>query len=135
MNGPVRMYRTKPIIRHDSPVELPKCMYRMRSVHVVATPPPPKPDITEQVKQFLKVSLFSFLLSSYSLNDAFNLPVLTIVSARKRCPMAPPLVINFRGRLSKRQRGSLTWPLFLCQPGHHHMFFHGMLFDRMDWKI
>lgn len=68
MNGPMQMYRTKQIIRHDVPVELPKCMYKMRSVQssgsggsVVAGQQQvaPKLDITEQVKQFLKVSLFS----------------------------------------------------------------------------
>lgn len=65
MNGPVQMYRTKQIISHDMPVELPKCMYQMRSIHSSAErgadqqERPPKVDITEQVKQFLKVSLFS----------------------------------------------------------------------------
>lgn len=70
MNGPVQMYRTKQIIKHDVPVELPKCMYKMRSVHssanggvVIADQQQqvaPKLDIiSEQVKQFLKVSLFS----------------------------------------------------------------------------
>ncbi|XP_074033789.1 aaRS-interacting multifunctional protein 2 isoform X2 [Leptinotarsa decemlineata] len=33
MNGPIKMYRTTQIIKHDLPVELPKCMYALKNIH------------------------------------------------------------------------------------------------------
>lgn len=70
MNGPMKMYRSKQIVRHDFRVELPKCMYIMKNIHsgrngVVdgssghVAAPKEKLDIFDQVKQFLKV-LFIF---------------------------------------------------------------------------
>ncbi|KAJ8968860.1 hypothetical protein NQ317_016783 [Molorchus minor] len=33
MNGPIRMYRTRQIVRHDIAVELPQCMYTLKNIH------------------------------------------------------------------------------------------------------
>ncbi|KAF7271635.1 aaRS-interacting multifunctional protein 2 isoform X2 [Rhynchophorus ferrugineus] len=33
MNGPTKMYHMKPVIVHDFTVELPKCMYRIKTIH------------------------------------------------------------------------------------------------------
>nr|CAH7737124.1 unnamed protein product [Callosobruchus chinensis] len=65
MNGPIKMYQTKQIVQHDFPVELPKCMYRMKNIHARrngmvdgpndhVTSSEVKLEIFEQVKQFLK---------------------------------------------------------------------------------
>ncbi|KAK9686199.1 AIMP2 lysyl-tRNA synthetase binding domain [Popillia japonica] len=35
MNGPLKMYLMKPVVRHDLPVELPNCMYTMKNIHTV----------------------------------------------------------------------------------------------------
>ncbi|GJQ71668.1 hypothetical protein Trydic_g11364 [Trypoxylus dichotomus] len=35
MDGPLKMYLTKPAVRHDLPVELPNCMYKMKNIHTV----------------------------------------------------------------------------------------------------
>ncbi|KAI4461155.1 aminoacyl trna synthase complex-interacting multifunctional protein [Holotrichia oblita] len=35
MNGPLKMYLMKPVVRHDLPVELPSCMYTMKNIHTV----------------------------------------------------------------------------------------------------
>lgn len=61
MNGPATMYRTAQVIRHDLPVELPDCMYKVRNVHGqsrvadLADRSHVGADITEQVKRFLQV--------------------------------------------------------------------------------
>ncbi|XP_018571406.1 probable aminoacyl tRNA synthase complex-interacting multifunctional protein 2 isoform X1 [Anoplophora glabripennis] len=64
MNGPIKMYQTRRFVRHDIPVELPKCMYTLKNIHsrngmvdgavdhVLAKNK--KLDIFDQVKQFLK---------------------------------------------------------------------------------
>ncbi|CAH0555322.1 unnamed protein product [Brassicogethes aeneus] len=64
MNGPIKMYQTKPIVRHDVPVQLPTCMYKIKNIygprngevdpadHVSTANK--KLDISEQVKKFLK---------------------------------------------------------------------------------
>nr|XP_023027353.1 probable aminoacyl tRNA synthase complex-interacting multifunctional protein 2 [Leptinotarsa decemlineata] len=73
MNGPIKMYRTKQIIKHDLPVELPKCMYALKNIHSNsksdcgsnkdhAKASNKKLDIFDQVKQFLKV-LFVFVIT------------------------------------------------------------------------
>lgn len=57
------MYSTKQIIRHDMPIEVSNCMYKMKNllsagsctVHVSSAEN--KCDILEQVNKFLKVSL------------------------------------------------------------------------------
>lgn len=64
MNGPTKMYRTRQIIRHDLPVSLPNCMYKLKNIHATSDPIGPldnhvspfkkSVDISEQVKQFLK---------------------------------------------------------------------------------
>lgn len=33
MNGPMKMYRMKPVFKHDFTVELPNCMYKMNNIH------------------------------------------------------------------------------------------------------
>ncbi|KAJ8959962.1 hypothetical protein NQ318_009395 [Aromia moschata] len=33
MNGPIKMYQTRQIVRYDIPVELPKCMYTLKNIH------------------------------------------------------------------------------------------------------
>ncbi|RZC39907.1 aminoacyl tRNA synthase complex-interacting multifunctional protein 2 [Asbolus verrucosus] len=33
MNGPLKMYRTKQVVRHDFKVELPDCMYKLKNIH------------------------------------------------------------------------------------------------------
>lgn len=66
MNGPLKIYQTKAIIRHDLPVELPGCMYKMKNIlsdqksqpsggHVSASPNK-NLDLSEQVNKILKVS-------------------------------------------------------------------------------
>lgn len=71
MNGPVQMYRAKPIVRRDIAVKLPDCMYKVKSIHASRNnkaaeqsdhvSPKTISDISQQVKQFLKVLLFSKL--------------------------------------------------------------------------
>lgn len=72
MNGPVKLYLTKQIVRHDVPVDLPTCMYKIKNIHglwngtVIKTSdhvftPNKDLDISDQVKQFLKVFIFSFM--------------------------------------------------------------------------
>lgn len=79
-NGPLTMYLTKQIVEHDFSVQLPKCMYKMKNIHddttrrkignVIKTPnhvsnEERSLDISEQVKQFLKVFLlFSFIINT-----------------------------------------------------------------------
>lgn len=72
MNGPVQMYRLKPIVVHDIKIDLPDCMYKLKPIdsetsnikeerldeHVWS--PNSKVDICEQVKQFLKVPICLF---------------------------------------------------------------------------
>lgn len=72
MNGPIKMYRTKQVVRHDIPVKLPTCMYKLKNIHSAlsaglngmvdgssdhVSPPNKKLNIIDQVKQFLKVLL------------------------------------------------------------------------------
>lgn len=75
MNGPIKMYRTKQIVRHDAFVELPSCMYKLKNIHFRKNgmvdgssdhvlPTKKKLDIIDQVKQFLKVLLISYILES-----------------------------------------------------------------------
>lgn len=70
MNGPVQMYRTKQIVRRDIAVNLPDCMYKIKSIHAPRNGTIAQQsaahvsskgslDISQQVKQFLKVLLFS----------------------------------------------------------------------------
>ncbi|XP_019866982.1 probable aminoacyl tRNA synthase complex-interacting multifunctional protein 2 isoform X2 [Aethina tumida] len=33
INGPIKMYEKRPIVRHDVPVELPTCMYKLKNVY------------------------------------------------------------------------------------------------------
>ncbi|XP_044271083.1 probable aminoacyl tRNA synthase complex-interacting multifunctional protein 2 isoform X2 [Tribolium madens] len=33
MNGPLKMYRTKQVVRHDITVQLPDCMYKLKNIH------------------------------------------------------------------------------------------------------
>lgn len=71
MNGPVQMYRTKQIVRRDIAVNLPDCMYQVKSIHGLRNnraaeqsdhvSPKTILDISQQVKQFLKVLLFSII--------------------------------------------------------------------------
>ncbi|KRT79744.1 hypothetical protein AMK59_7848, partial [Oryctes borbonicus] len=35
MDGPLKMYLVKPVVRHDLPVELPNCMYKMKNIHTI----------------------------------------------------------------------------------------------------
>lgn len=78
-NGPLKMYHARQIVEHNFSVELPMCMYKMKNIHddttrrkignVIKTAnhvsnDPLILDISEQVKQFLKVFLFSFLSNS-----------------------------------------------------------------------
>lgn len=35
MNGPTKMYSLKQIVRHDFPVELPSCMYKIKNIHSI----------------------------------------------------------------------------------------------------
>lgn len=66
MDGPLKMYLTKPVVRHDISVELPNCMYRMKNIHVVrngtaitdtghVSTTKENLDTFDQVIQFLKV--------------------------------------------------------------------------------
>lgn len=72
MNGPLKMYRMKPIVLHDFPVDLPTCMYRMKNIHAArntntadiaaeqrigdqSATSSRKLNILDQVKLFLKV--------------------------------------------------------------------------------
>lgn len=66
MDGPIKMYRTKQIVRHDALVKLPTCMYKLKNIHLEkngmvdgssdhVSPTKKKLDIIDQVKQFLKV--------------------------------------------------------------------------------
>lgn len=65
MNGPVKMYKTRQIIRHDFKVQLPECIFKMKNIHATSdetgplgdhvSPAKKSVDISEQVKQFLKV--------------------------------------------------------------------------------
>lgn len=70
MNNPIKMYRTKQIVQHNLPVQLPNCMYKLNNIHSGrngmvdgssdhVSSPNKKLDIIDQVKQFLKV-LFIF---------------------------------------------------------------------------
>ncbi|KAK4876449.1 hypothetical protein RN001_012871 [Aquatica leii] len=64
MNGPVQMYKTRQIIKHDLKVDLPTCMYGMRNIHAKTndlgplgdhvSPFQDSADISKQVKQLLK---------------------------------------------------------------------------------
>ncbi|CAH1170434.1 unnamed protein product [Phaedon cochleariae] len=68
MNGPIKMHRTKQIIHHNIPVQLPKCMYNLKNIHSRSTNgvvdgshdhvgvSKNKLDIFDQVKQFLKIN-------------------------------------------------------------------------------
>lgn len=78
MNGPIKMYRTKQIVRHDIQVKLPSCMYRLKNIHSRrngmadgssdhVSPHSKKLDIIDQVKQFLKV-----LFTSNIIHATFN---------------------------------------------------------------
>lgn len=60
----MKMYHLKPVVVHDFAVEVPKCMYRLESIHKLkkvdepkesVSSPEKKLDIFDQVKQFLKV--------------------------------------------------------------------------------
>lgn len=77
MNGPVRMYRQKPIVRRDISVTLPECMYKLQNIHAARNntvvqqyehvpPSDKKLDIIEQVKQFLKVYPFFLYTKCYN---------------------------------------------------------------------
>lgn len=77
MNGPVKLYQTKQIVRHDLAVELPKCMYKLKNIHESrsnntmvdglsdhVSPPKKKLNILDQVKTLLKVfNNFFYVLS------------------------------------------------------------------------
>lgn len=85
MNGPVKMYQTTQIIRHDLPVNVPNCMYQMKNIlsgskinfvggeHVSLSSSSSTSvstsnktlDISEQVNNFLKV----FIHHKYKFND------------------------------------------------------------------
>lgn len=72
MNGPLKMYQTKQIVKHDLVVELPKCMYKLKNIHESrnnsmvdgisdhVSHPKKNLNILDQVKKFLKV-LYNFV--------------------------------------------------------------------------
>lgn len=100
MNGPIKMYQTRQIIRHDLPIELPKCMYTLKNIHSRkngmvdqstdhVTSPKKKLDIFEQVKQFLKVLNISIItkvfLNFLTLFLHAKNTLLTIISLKITC--------------------------------------------------
>lgn len=112
MNGPIKMYQTRRFVRHDIPVELPKCMYALKNIHSrngmvdgavdhVSTENK-KLDIFDQVKQFLKVSFISniifVLLATFNASKASLNIVLTKISLKNH--LHDTIVINFCEQLS-----------------------------------
>lgn len=81
------MYRLKQIVRHDLPVQLPTCMYKLKNIHSGrngmiddsadhVSPPNKKLDIIDQVKQFLKVLFISYIIDTL-LNHLTHLFLIT----------------------------------------------------------
>lgn len=72
MNGPATMYRCKQIINHNEPIELPKCVYKMKNILTtdfsIMDDEDPKVtgsknlDISQQVLKFLKVLLLTHFI-------------------------------------------------------------------------
>lgn len=112
MNGPVQMYRAKPIVRRDIAVNLPDCMYKVKSIHASRhnktaeqcdhVSPKRNLDISQQVKQFLKVLLFSTLylrLSNMLVATKLTKVFLTYHNFSKMC-VHDTTLINFCEQLS-----------------------------------